>query len=561
MAARKRRPVAWPFVVSVASRGEGRAQPESAQSGGDEDQTAGQVAPQPEVVSSSSPPRWAFAGLAVLLVVGVGLRFWTRSQLWLDEALTVDIARLPIGRIPGALKHDGAPPLYYFLLNGWMRLFGQGDVAVRALSGVCSLAVLPAAWWVGRRVGGKRAGWAATILLLGSPFAIRFATETRMYSLLTLEATLATLAVLRVFDRPDDRRRMVLVAVAGAALLYTHYWSIYLLGAFGLCLLWMVWREPDVRRRRAARVLVLALAGSGILFLPWAPTFVFQSLHTGTPWAKPPGIGAMVEVVRQFSGGTSTGEVFLTVCLFALFGLGLFGKSLGGGRVELDLRTRPRARELAFVAFATALLAVVAGAVTGAAFAARYTSVLFPLFVVVAALGIETIASKRAAALVLAVVVGFGVQIGFHHAGQYRTEVAVIAEAIRTSARPGDLVVTCPDQLGPSLHRALGDPAVTGLSEVTFPRLTGPDLVDWVDYTKTFDRADDQIGDLADQILRLAGGHDLWVVWSPRYYSVGPVCLHLVEQLDVLRPGSTQILRARPGRYFEDANLIRYQGA
>ena len=34
-------------------------------------------------------------GVALVIAVGIGLRFWTSSALWLDEALTVDIAKLP----------------------------------------------------------------------------------------------------------------------------------------------------------------------------------------------------------------------------------------------------------------------------------------------------------------------------------------------------------------------------------------------------------------------------------------------------------------------------------
>ena len=62
-------------------------------------------------------------GVATGLAIAAGLllRFWTRSGLWLDEALTVNIARLPLHDIPDALKHDGAPPLYYYLLHFWMR--------------------------------------------------------------------------------------------------------------------------------------------------------------------------------------------------------------------------------------------------------------------------------------------------------------------------------------------------------------------------------------------------------------------------------------------------------
>ena len=114
------------------------------------------------------------------------LRFVTRSPLWLDEALSVNIAQLPLGQIPAALRHDGHPPLYYFLLHGWMALFGTGDVAVRALSGLFAVAALPLAWLVGRRRGGPLLAWLFVGVLALSPFALRYATETRMYSLLML---------------------------------------------------------------------------------------------------------------------------------------------------------------------------------------------------------------------------------------------------------------------------------------------------------------------------------------------------------------------------------------
>ena len=99
---------------------------------------------------------WIAVGIAV--AVGLVLRFWTQSHLWLDEALSVNIARLPVGDIPEALRHDGHPPLYYWLLHGWMSVFGEGDAAVRALSGVCAVAALPLIWFAGKRLGGRTVG-------------------------------------------------------------------------------------------------------------------------------------------------------------------------------------------------------------------------------------------------------------------------------------------------------------------------------------------------------------------------------------------------------------------
>ncbi|MEY2459859.1 MAG: mannosyltransferase, partial [Acidimicrobiaceae bacterium] len=142
-----------------------------------------------------------FAVVAVAVAVGVVLRFWTRSHLWLDEALSVDIARLPVGDIASALRHDGHPPLYYFLLHGWMSVFGEGDTAVRSMSGVFAVAALPVAWMAGRRVGGRVTAWAFVALLSLSPFAIRYGTETRMYSLVMLLVFAGYLLVANALER------------------------------------------------------------------------------------------------------------------------------------------------------------------------------------------------------------------------------------------------------------------------------------------------------------------------------------------------------------------------
>ena len=55
--------------------------------------------------------------------------------MWLDEALTVNIAKAPLHLIPHLLRADGAPPLYYLLLHFWMKVFGTSDLGARSLSG------------------------------------------------------------------------------------------------------------------------------------------------------------------------------------------------------------------------------------------------------------------------------------------------------------------------------------------------------------------------------------------------------------------------------------------
>ncbi len=136
---------------------------------------------------SGAIPRWVIVLGALVVVAGVVLRFLTRSHLWLDEALTVNIAKLPLGDLQAALKQDGAPPLYYVLLHAWSSVFGTGDVAVRALAGIISVLTLPVVWFCGRRLGrpgapgpisadppsARLAAGVAVVLLAASPFANR----------------------------------------------------------------------------------------------------------------------------------------------------------------------------------------------------------------------------------------------------------------------------------------------------------------------------------------------------------------------------------------------------
>src|SRR3954447_18051857 len=218
------------------------------------------------------------AAVVAVVVLGVVLRFLTMSHLWLDEALTVNIARLPLSRISDALRHDGSPPLYYLAMHVWTSVFGSGDVAVRALSATFSLATLPLIWLAGLRIGARRTAVAALVLLAASPFAIRFATEARMYSLLGLLAVAGFLFLQRFLERPSLGAGIG-IAVTSGLLALTHYWAFYLLAVVAVMLLVRARRQHD----RTSLIAVGAMAAGGILFIPWLPGFAYQMQHTGTP--------------------------------------------------------------------------------------------------------------------------------------------------------------------------------------------------------------------------------------------------------------------------------------
>lgn len=490
------------------------------------------------------------AGIAVAVAAGVVLRFVTRSDLWLDEALSVNIAKLPLDQLREALRHDGAPPLYYVLLHGWIQVFGSGDVAVRALSGVFSVATLPVAWWCGRRLGGRRLGWIAVLVFASSPYAIRYATESRMYSLQMFLVLAGYLALVRALERPV-LGRLALVAVITSALMYTQYWSMYLLAVVGIALVFRAVRAPTLQERRAARSVIVAIIAAGITFLPWLSTFQYQLAHTGTPWGDPilPTSG-FADAIIGFAGGADHSEAFvllLPVLLLPL--LALFGRAVDNGRVELDLHTVPGIRWELAAAIAGLGLGLTVAFAGGTAFEARYASVAFPLYALAIAYGILVFADRRLFVGAVVVVTILGLGGGVRAAYEQRTQASQTAGYIRAHAHAGDVVVYCPDQVAPDTNRLLA--AGPRLTQFTFPSFDSPQFVDWVDYADRNGRTDPAA--FARVALRRAAHHTIWYVNVEGYRNVRGKCDALGTALAAARPGAL-------GRVAPDDNLFEFMG-
>jgi mannosyltransferase len=516
--------------------------------------------------------------LAVGVVVfGVVLRFFAPTALWLDEAISVNISKLPLTQIPAALARDGSPPLYYFLLHFWMLIFGEGNIAVRAFSGVVSVITLPFFWYAGVRLGGRRTGGAALLLAASSPFAVFYATETRMYSLMILWSLLGFLALARVLEQPT-RRRLVALGAVTALILYTHYWGLYLVTSVGAWLLYRIWRStrrPEsetAASSRAVRAAFGAMVIGAVCWLPDTPLFVWQALHTGTPWAGAPDPADALAVFDDFSG-SGPWALLLSFWLLLLFALGIFGRpvrrvgqpgelrsdgSAGSERytVTLDLRTRPEVRPILVAVIGTLAIAVIGGTLANAAFVARYTAIIFPLFLLLCALGLTAFADRRLVSGMLGLACLAGLLTGIGNNSGQRTQAVQVAAVLNVQAQPGDEVVYCPDQLGPAASRLI---TVPGVTQITFPRAIGPQRVDWVNYRQVIDHTD--VGTFAQQALaRLTPGHALWLVYSNSYPGLGGDCGYLYSWFNLLRPSGETVVTRNPGVYFESENLVRFPG-
>ena len=508
----------------------------------------------------TGPSAWIGVGLfSVVLVIGVWLRFATTSLLWLDEALSVNIAKLPVGDIPGALKRDGAPPLYYVMLHYWIRVFGNSDVAVRMLSGACSVFALVGLFFLVRRIWGRETAFIATGILAASAFASYYATEARMYALVMLLVVVLGWALMALVDRPTVLRALLLGVVA-AALLYTHYWSIFLFGAVGSWLILMVIRGGSARR--AGLFGLAGLAAAAVAFVPWLPIFSFQSAHTGTPWAKTPDLQIILTGILHFYDNqgalpTAAGPSLSLLELYtvALVVLAVFGVAKGRRRIIVDLAGWPKGRFLAWVVFGTLVLGIVGAHLSKSTFVPRYASVIFVPLVILMAVGTQAIGARWLRLGVIAILAVTLLIQGLEWRTTQRSQAGQVVSVLSEQAKPGDFVLFCPDQLGPAVLREL--PASTGLRPLAYPRLDDPHFINWVDYLDAIKSMTPQR--FVKEISHRVHGHSVWLVWSTGYGPFQSTC-SFVASTFLTSPGwgGHQWVNAHPYEYFQSMNLTQF---
>ncbi len=487
---------------------------------------------------------------AIAVVIGVVLRFvLADSPLWLDEAQTLAVIADGYGSVGAHLRGDGHPPLYYWLLLAWTDVIGDGDIAARSLSAVLGLAALPLVAITAKRVGGANLVVPTLALAASSPFMVRYATEVRMYSLVIVLSLAWWLLGRGAVERPTAGR-LAGVAITTAALLLTHYWAAFLVAA-GCVLIALVHRSEH-HRAGTRSVVVAGLVGS-LVFVPWLPSLVTQIRHTGTPWAvnRNP-VSSFVTGVSEFAGGREAGHaIALFGVLLILLTLGLLGTRRDRWTIELDLRLVPAVRPVALLVGLAMAGGLGAAAILGSAFAGRYFSIVVAFVLVLAGRGVAQIGDPVIRAGVLAAAVGLGVLGSLDQVRDDRSQGQQVAEVVAENDRGPDIVVVCPDQLGPAIARYLPE----DVEIVAYPTLEPAGRVDWTDYEERNAAADPAV--IADMIDTRWPDAPVWLAIFGGYRTFGYQCERLATELAARRGPAPTVVVANDD-VFEPMNLISF---
>ncbi|MEI2688548.1 MAG: glycosyltransferase family 39 protein [Anaerolineae bacterium] len=257
-----------------------------------------------------------FLLLALLLAFALRVHDLGSQSLWYDEAVTAQVAQQGLPELARWTADDIQPPLYYAITAGWVQLAGLSEWALRFPSAVYGVLMVALAWALGRRLFGRPAGELAALLAALHPLWIYYSQEARMYTLLTALGMAAGYALLRVLAArhgsvgyPKTRLRWWFgFSLAAIALLYTHYFALFLLVAFALHFLISLLARPSLERRRLLLEGSIASLAILLAWLPWLPNVLRRFGEDASYWR---GALKLNEALRHIAISFSTGETVL----------------------------------------------------------------------------------------------------------------------------------------------------------------------------------------------------------------------------------------------------------
>jgi mannosyltransferase len=224
--------------------------------------------------------------LAFILVLALVIRLAgiASRPIWYDESFSILISEQgPSAILSGTLATDvdssaaeEHPPAYYFMLWGWMQVFGNSLVAVRMFSIIFSLGIIFCVYLIANHLFNQQTAFTAALLTAILPFQVHYGQEIRMYVFMTFWLLLATCAFLK--------RQWILFAIAAALAQYTHN-----LAAFYLIPL--AFTSVFQKDWKTLRSLTLAGFAAIIIYSPWLIHLPAQiSKVTSSFWIEKPGI-------------------------------------------------------------------------------------------------------------------------------------------------------------------------------------------------------------------------------------------------------------------------------
>jgi 4-amino-4-deoxy-L-arabinose transferase-like glycosyltransferase len=197
----------------------------------------------------------------IILILGLVFRLFSLNQsLWLDEATTALVSKMPIADFFGKfMPADFHPPLYYIIVHYWSLLFGTSEISLRLPSVIFGILTIYVVYLIAKEVKMKWP-YLAALYLATSGLHIYYSQEARMYALAALLVSFLVLSFIK--------QKWVYFSLLLPLIFLTDYVSIII---FPVLLIFTFVKKRDDLKKFLISCIPLAIS-----FLVWLPTLIRQ---------------------------------------------------------------------------------------------------------------------------------------------------------------------------------------------------------------------------------------------------------------------------------------------
>lgn len=247
------------------------------------------------------------------LLTHTPLLYFTQS-LWRDEAFSVLVAERPLSFFLSKLTFE--PPVYYILLHFWMKIFGNSEIAVRALSlAAFALSTYVVIIWAEKLFKKHFLSWLLPLLFFFNPMLLYYAFEVRAYAWYVL------FAVLSMYTYWE--KKWLWYVISTTLGFYTHTYFIFV--PIVQLLHWRI-----VAKKKALRPFIMSF----VFMIPWLGKIVLEATRLRESWYYPVNFNLVKSVLgNMFLGYEGTPwylwryTAYLSLVLSALFLFALRSKT------------------------------------------------------------------------------------------------------------------------------------------------------------------------------------------------------------------------------------------
>ena len=377
--------------------------------------------------------------LIAILLLGLLLRIHdlATESLWLDEGISIRIARLNLLNIVNYCASGVHPPLHFIILHYWTGLFGDSEFSARFLSVIFGILALIVVYKLGSLIFDKETGILSALLMAISAFYIGNSQEARMYSLAILLALSSIYFFIKLFEKDNFSVKAGYVLFT-TLLFYTQYSGFFILlvqNVFFFTMLLLSKKPGTLNLRRWLLIQAVLL----ISFSPWLYFLVRQLalITENTTWMwQVPSLKSLANPLRHYAGSYPSFYLFLILAAFSLVPPEEIRKR------KTELLYFHRIYFLFLWVLTPIVFLFILAQFRSLFFITRYVAVAAPAFYLLVAQGIRNLKNKYLKVIIVCVAVIFSLMTtASYYVRVTKNQWREVANYIDTNAKSKDVLL------------------------------------------------------------------------------------------------------------------------